>query len=58
MASPSSSVQFKPRSQQFALDEMQPPGFRLLWLYPDGKFETDVKRVEFNYRLDLAATGY
>ncbi|PSO49009.1 MAG: 3',5'-cyclic-AMP phosphodiesterase [Cyanobacteria bacterium SW_9_44_58] len=58
MASPSSSVQFKPQSQQFALDEMQPPGFRLLWLYPDGKFETDVKRVAFNYRLDLAATGY
>lgn len=58
LATPSSSVQFKPGSQQFALDEMQPPGFRRLWLYPNGKFETDVKRVAFNYTLDLAATGY
>ncbi len=57
LASPSSSIQFKPKSDQFALDEIQ-PGYRLLWLYQNGKFETAVKRVQFNYSLDLAATGY
>ena len=57
LASPSSSVQFKPQSQKFALDEVQ-PGYRLLWLYDNGKFDTAVKRVEFSYSLDLAATGY
>jgi len=56
-ATPSSSVQFKPSCQQFTLDEAQ-PGFRLLWLYPDGRFETKVKRVEFSYSLDLTANGY
>lgn len=57
LGSPSSSVQFKPSCQQFTLDEKQ-PGYRLLWLYPDGKFETDIKRVEFSYSLDFARTGY
>jgi len=58
LASPSSSIQFKPKSKQFALDENRQPGFRLLWLYPDGSYETKVKRVEFSYSLDVAATGY
>lgn len=57
MASPSSSVQFKPKCQQFTLDEIQ-PGFRLLWLYQDGTYKTQVKRVEFSYNLDLTAKGY
>lgn len=57
LASPSSSVQFKPHCDQFTLDEIE-PGFRLLWLYPDGTFETNVKRTAFHYTLDLAATGY
>jgi len=56
-ATPSSSVQFKPSCQNFTLHEVQ-PGFRLLWLYPDGSYQTKVKRVEFRYRLDIAADGY
>ena len=58
LASPSTSVQFKPKSTQFALDEDKQPGFRLLWLYPDGSYETRVKRVAFSYSLDVAANGY
>ncbi|AFZ44793.1 metallophosphoesterase [Halothece sp. PCC 7418] len=57
LASPSSSIQFKPSSETFALDEKK-PGFRLLWFYPDGSFETKVHRVEFNYDLDFNANGY
>lgn len=57
LASPSSCIQFKPESQTFSLDEAQ-PGFRLLWLYPDGSYESEVKRVAFSYSLDFAAQGY
>jgi len=57
LASPASSVQFKPNCQEFTLDDIE-PGFRLLWLYPNGTFETEVKRTAFRYTLDLAATGY
>lgn len=56
-ATPSSSVQFKPNSQQFSLDD-ELPGFRLLWLYPNGEYDTQVKRVTFTYSLDLTANGY
>ncbi|MDR9402127.1 MAG: 3',5'-cyclic-AMP phosphodiesterase [Halothece sp. Uz-M2-17] len=57
LGTPSSSIQFKPSSETFALDEKK-PGFRLLWLYPDGSFETKVQRVAFDYDLDLTANGY
>ncbi|QDZ39865.1 3',5'-cyclic-AMP phosphodiesterase [Euhalothece natronophila Z-M001] len=57
LASPSSSIQFKPECDRFALDELQ-PGYRLFWLYENGEFATTVKRVEFSYTVDLAATGY
>jgi Icc protein len=40
---PSTCVQFKPRSSPMEIDD-QPPGFRRLWLYPDGQFETEVIR--------------
>jgi 3',5'-cyclic-AMP phosphodiesterase len=57
LGSPSSCIQFKPESATFSLDEAS-PGFRLLWLYPDGSYETEVQRVAFSYGLDLAAQGY
>lgn len=41
LGSPSTCVQFKPLSQQFAVDERS-PGFRLLSLFPDGRFESDI----------------
>lgn len=57
LASPSSCIQFKPRCEQFTLDENY-PGFRVLWLYPDGKYKTEIKRVMFKCRLDVAVNGY
>jgi len=44
LATPSSCVQFKPNSSEFAIDAAS-PGFRLLSLYPDGHIETHVERV-------------
>ena len=44
MSTPSSCIQFKPGSEEFAIDE-KPPGFRQLDLYPDGHIETSVHRV-------------
>ena len=42
---PSTCFQFKPHSQQFALDD-QPPGYRWLELHDDGSIVTSVERVD------------
>ncbi len=58
MASPSTCIQFKPKMAEFSLDQ-RAPGYRRLWLYPDGRLETEVFRVErFAGRADPDATGY
>jgi 3',5'-cyclic-AMP phosphodiesterase len=44
IGTPSTCVQLKPGSEVFTIDD-QPPGFRLLRLYPDGQYETEVRRV-------------
>ncbi|MBE9031203.1 3',5'-cyclic-AMP phosphodiesterase [filamentous cyanobacterium LEGE 11480] len=41
---PSTCIQLKPRQATLELDA-QPPGFRLFRLYPDGRFETEVRRL-------------
>jgi 3',5'-cyclic-AMP phosphodiesterase len=57
LGTPSTCIQFAPGSSKFSLDQ-QPPGFRLLKLYPDGTWDSQVERVYFHHKLDLAATGY
>lgn len=57
LGTPSTCIQFARESDEFALGQ-EPPGFRLILLYPDGTWESQVKRVKFNHALDLAATGY
>jgi Icc protein len=58
LASPSTCIQFKPRQDDFALDDV-PPGFRWLKLYPDGRIETAVERAEIRQReVDLESAGY
>ncbi len=57
LGTPSTCIQFARESDEFALGQ-EPPGFRLIQLYPDGSWKSQVKRVEFNCALDLAATGY
>lgn len=57
LGTPSTCIQFAPHSDDFALGH-EAPGFRLLTLFADGQWETEVNRYQFNSRLDLAATGY
>lgn len=54
---PSTSIQFLPESKTFLLEKTD-LGFRLINLFPDGTFETQVKRVAYSYQLDTAAIGY
>lgn len=58
LTSPSTSIQFKPLSVDFALDA-QSPGWRYLQLYPDGRIATQVWRLEPGQFLPhLHSTGY
>jgi 3',5'-cyclic-AMP phosphodiesterase len=45
MATPATCAQFKPRSDNFALDD-KPPGYRVLELMPDGAIATEVVWVD------------
>jgi Icc protein len=58
MTTPSTCVQFAPRSQDFALDSKD-PGYRRLVLHPNARIETQVLRIsdEENRPL-LTSSGY
>jgi 3',5'-cyclic-AMP phosphodiesterase len=45
LGSPSTCVQFLPNSETMVIDS-KTPGFRWLTLYPDGSFDTQIKRVD------------
>lgn len=56
--SPSTCVQFVPKSIKFSLDALA-PGYRWLTLKANGKIETGVERLgEFNFVPDLSSRGY
>ena len=58
MATPSTSIQFKPMTADFALD-LKPPGYRWLELHPDGHINTGIERLtELPAGLDLNSNGY
>jgi len=58
MATPSTCIQFLPKSAGFAVDNIA-PGYRWLSLHADGNIETQVYRAEdFVFDLDLKSTGY
>lgn len=58
IASPSTCIQFKPRSVEFALDA-RPPGYRWLELRADGCFDTGVQRLAaLPENIDMQSTGY
>jgi Icc protein len=57
LGTPSTCIQFEPKSCEFSIDS-QKPGFRLLNLYPNGNWDTQVKRISYSHQLDLAAIGY
>lgn len=58
LASPATCFQFKPLSDEFALDSKE-PGWRAISLYPDGRLSTQVWRLPPNsFVPDFSATGY
>lgn len=58
IATPSTCVQFKPESDDFALDLLS-PGWREFCLFDDGSIETQVQRLENGKFLpDFYASGY
>ncbi len=58
LATPSTCIQFKPNSDEFALDK-QGPGWRYLALLPNGNIDTQVHRLNGAfYSGDADATGY
>lgn len=58
LSSPSTSIQFKPLSDDFALDTSS-PGWRNLQLFRDGHIETQVHRLPWGlYTPDWFSTGY
>ncbi|WP_194950322.1 3',5'-cyclic-AMP phosphodiesterase [Vibrio hibernica] len=58
ITSPSTCIQFKPNSTEFALDRVA-PGWRSLTLLPNGKIETQVYRLEGeDFLPDFDAEGY
>lgn len=58
LASPATCIQFKPLSDEFALDSMA-PGWRALSLHPDGRLSTQVWRLPPHaFEPDFSATGY
>lgn len=49
LSTPSTCIQFKPKSAAFALDE-QHPGYRYICLKANGEIETQVYRLEVSHR--------
>lgn len=55
---PSTCIQFMRNQDEFGLEHL-PPGYRVIKLHPDGKFETHVERVPaYVGYFDKDATGY
>lgn len=58
LATPSTCIQFAPRSEDFKVSEEQ-PGYRWLRLHADGRLETGVVRArDFVVTLDFDSPGY
>lgn len=58
ITTPSTCAQFKPNSNEFALDSVA-PGYRYLSLKADGSIETVVERISQDaFSVDADATGY
>ena len=56
LGTPSTCVQFQPRSKKVAIDQKS-PGFRLIKLYPNGTWESWIERVPYFHTVELAANG-
>lgn len=57
-AVPSTCVQFKPFSDDFAVEKL-PPGYRWFDLHEDGRIDTGVSRVQnIEFEVDFSVKGY
>lgn len=55
---PATCLQFMRQQYHFGLEHL-PPGYRRIYLYPDGKFKTSVQRIaKYVGHFDAKATGY
>lgn len=55
---PSTCVQFKPDSEDFAVDKI-PPGYRWFDLHANGRIDTGVSRVQgIEFEVDMSVKGY
>ena len=58
IATPSTCVQFKPKSEKFGIDSLG-PGYRTLTLHANGQIDTEVKRIEgVDFEIDYSQKGY
>lgn len=58
ISTPSTSVQFTPKSEDFSVDTVA-PGYRWLDLHADGSIDTGVSRVEgIAFEIDYSVKGY
>ena len=58
LSTPSTSVQFKPLSENFALDQAQ-PGYRVLQLKDNGEYQTYIQRVVLKQaKINTEISGY
>lgn len=58
LATPSTCVQFLPKSEQFAVDHLA-PGYRWLQLKSDGSINTGVERADhIEFKVDYSSKGY
>ena len=58
MATPSTCIQFTPKSHDFGVEAVA-PGYRWLKLYANGELESEVVRADdYQFDLDLESNGY
>lgn len=58
LGTPSTCFQFKPRQDEFGIDQIS-PGYRVLFLGDDGALKTRVERLaEYPFQVDGGSSGY
>ncbi|MBU2864003.1 3',5'-cyclic-AMP phosphodiesterase [Reinekea forsetii] len=58
ISTPSTCVQFLPKSKDFGIDSSG-PGYRCLTLHPNGDIETSISRIEgVDFKIDYTQQGY
>ncbi|EAR11091.1 3',5'-cyclic-AMP phosphodiesterase [Reinekea blandensis] len=58
ISTPSTCVQFLPKSQDFGIDSLG-PAYRTLTLHPDGQLDTTISRIDgVDFEIDYSQKGY